>query len=222
MKAESQSSSQLLTSLLYGMPRRGTVLNRSNLAFGDYVISITAPGEPRQPNGVECKVAVPQSARVTAGRGALVIGRIAIQPGKPWNPLPAFGHVESLPAGPEPLASALSAWGTDPEIPGEPLVAGYVAGLVLLHSQRKRAEQIVLRAARQAGALTATLLRHAALGEVPEPVHDLLVRGDAAPLLGYGSAGLLWLRGLISAGLPFDPTTGLLESAQRTPALQHR
>jgi len=44
-------------------------------------------------------------------------------------------------------------------------------------------------------------LRHAALGEVPEPVHILLATGDARPLLSFGhSSGTAWLRGLVSAG----------------------
>ena len=220
MKASSQSSSALLKKLLYGLPRKGAILGPRALVFGDYVVSITDPGEPRMPNGFECRVTIPPYARATIGRGSLVVGRAVITPGTEWNPVPAFERIESLPAGPEPLADAIAAWAGGPAAAGSPLLAGYVAGLVLLHAQRRRADQITARASRGSDPLSSTLLSHAALGEVPEPVHALLAQGDAAPLLAYGSAGMLWLRGLISAGLPFDPARGLLAPAGRTPALR--
>lgn len=222
MKAASQSSSALFTRLLFGTPRKGAVLGAHDLLFGDYVVTITSPGEPRLPNGVECRVAVLPSSRVTIGRGSLIVGRVAITPGRAWDPAPAFDSIESLPAGPEPMAGTLDSWGGQATVAGDPLLAGYVAGLVLLHAQKKRAEQIAIRAVKGAGPLSATQVRHAALGEVPEPVHDLLARGDAGPLLASGAAGILWLRGLISAGLPFDPVKGILLPAARTPALPRR
>ncbi len=222
MKAASQSSSALFTGLLFGAARKGTVVGGHELLFGDYVVSITAPGEPRLPNGIECRVTVLPSARVMMGGGTLVVGRTAIAPGRPWDPAPAFDPIESLPAGPEPMAGALRSWAPNSAVDGDPLLAGYVAGLVLLHSQKKRAEQIAARVVQEAGPLSATQLRHAALGEVPEPVHALLARGDAGPLLACGAPGISWLRGLISAGLPFDPAKGILLPAARTPALHRR
>ena len=222
MKAASQSSSVLFTRLLFGTPRKGMVRGAHDLLFGDYVVSITSPGEPRVPNGVECRVGVLPSARVMIGRGALLVGRVAITPGRAWDPAPQFEPIESLPAGPEPMAGTLDSWGRQSAVAGDPLLAGYVAGLVLLHGQKKRAEQIASRAVGGEDPLGTTQLRHAALGEVPEPVHTLLAAGDAGPLLASGSAGILWLRGLISAGLPFDPAKGLLLPAARTTALPRR
>jgi hypothetical protein len=110
-----------------------------------------------------------------------------------------------MPAGPEPLVSELAGLGPGLTPAGDDLLAGYIAGLVLLHGQRKKAIRLADDAAARTGSLSATLLRHAALGEVPEPVHALLATGDARPLLSFGhSSGAAWLRGLVSAGYLFE------------------
>jgi hypothetical protein len=216
VNAESHSSSDLLSAVLYGAARNGTVLSRHDLLFGDYVVTMTPPRSPRMPNGIECRATASSRAHVAIGRGRLTVGRIEITPGSPWNPVPSFPPLQSLPAGPEPQAGGLTSWMAAPdEAAGESLVAGYVAGLVLLHGQLKRAERIALRAAQRLTPIHATLLRHAARGEVPEPVHDLLVLHDPTRLLALSPAGMLWLRGLISAGLPLD-----LANVLAGPALQ--
>jgi Protein of unknown function (DUF2877) len=88
---------------------------------------------------------------------------------------------------------------------GDDMLAGYISGLVLLHGQRSRASRLAERAALRTTAFSATLLRHAARGEVPEPVHILLATGDSRPLLAFGhSSGSWWLRGLVSAGYPLE------------------
>lgn len=218
MNAESHSSSALLTDLLFGAPRRGRVLGPHELVFGDYVVSLTEPGKPRMPNGLECSVKVAAGARVGIGRGRVLVGDTQVGAGREWNPVPVRGHFEVMPAGPEPQPRSLATWVTAPDA-GPELIAGYVAGLVLLHGQRKRAERIAQVAAEHADPLNATLLRHAARGEVPEPVHQLVVSADARPLVASGSWGLLWLRGLISAGLPVEATKSLAPGP-RTPVSQ--
>jgi hypothetical protein len=218
--ALSHSSSSLLTDLLFGASKRGKVLGPRRLMFGDYVVSLTEPGKPRMPNGVECAASATAGARVTIGRGRILIDDVAVAAGHEWNPVPVRGQFEVLPAGPEPLASSLGPWVVGPEA-GPELVAGYVAGLVLLHGQRKRADRIAQAAAGNADPLNATLLHHAARGEVPEPVHELVTSGNAHPLVVSGSWGLLWLRGLISAGLPLEATTSLAPGP-RTPVSQPR
>ena len=216
MNAESHSSSALLAAVLYGAARKGTVLSRHDILFGDYVVTLTTPRSPRMPNGIECRATAAARGRASIGRGKLTLGRIEISPGLPWDPVPAFPALQSLPAGPEPQAGGLASWiAAAGETADESLVAGYVAGLVLLHGQWKRAERIALRAAQRLSPIHATLLRHAARGEVPEPVHDLLVMRDPGPLLALSPAGLLWLRGLISAGLPLA-----LANVLAGPALQ--
>jgi hypothetical protein len=167
------------------------------------------------PNGIECRAAAAARSRVTIGRGRLLVGGLEITPGPGWNPVPLFDPVDSLPPGPEPPNRSLSAW------IGDAVLAGYVAGLVLLHGQRTRAENVADRAIAQAEPLTATLLRHAARGEVPESIHELLATGDSRRLIASWPAGIAWLRGLLSAGLPLDPVSGRIAANRRavpTPA----
>ncbi len=208
MKAESHSSSRLLTDLLFGPARKGVLLTRHELKFGNYVLTLTPPRAPRMPNGIECKVTVNALARVAIGDGRLVIGSVDILPGQDWNPVPSFDYIPCLPAGPEPLIAAAVPW-MAPD-PGQrvALAAGYAAGLVLLHGQRKRAEQVAARAMAGADPLGMTLLRHAARGEVPEPVHLMLASREPGRLSGWPPYGIQWMRGLVSAGLPLDAMWG--------------
>ncbi len=207
MNAESHSLSGLLAALLYGAAKKGTVLSRHDMMFGDYVVTLTAPRAPRMPNGIECRATTSPRADVVIGGGRLIVGRIEVLPGPGWDPVPAFDPLPRLPAGPEPQPSALAGWMTAQQASPEVLLAGYVAGLVLLHSQRKRAERIAVRAALHAAPPNSTMLKHAARGEVPEPVHDLLALRDPAALIASSPAGILWLRGLVSAGYPLELTT---------------
>ena len=177
------------------------MLQPRSLRFGDYVVSVTAPGAARVPNGIECSVSVPDDCRVTIGADRLTIGELDVEPGPEWSPVPTLIHVHRQPAGPQPLISGLTRWISAPSPAGDELLAGYVAGLVLLHRRRLRATRIADRAADQMKPYGATMLRHAARGEVPEPIHELLRSGDASSLLGWAPSGMWWLRGLVSAGL---------------------
>jgi hypothetical protein len=215
LKAESHSSSELLTALLQGPTRKGAVLDGRQLLFGDYVVLLTPPGGARMPNGIECRLSVAPAARVSIGRGRLVAGHLEVAPGPPWDPVPHFEHLESLPPGPEPVASALGTWIGAPGAGYDALLAGYLAGLVLLHGQRRRAEQMAERAAERAEPLNATLLRHAARGEVPDPVHALLATRNTSRLVASSPAGMAWLRGLLSAGLPLDAAATLVGVRRR-------
>jgi hypothetical protein len=208
--------------LLLGPVRRGTALDRHDFSVGDYVVTLTAPKQPRMPNGVACSVWLPRDSRISIGRGKIVVGRIELEPGPGWDPIPPVGRLEVMPPGPQPLATWLAGWLTDTSRSADAMLSGYVAGLVLLHGMRKRAEAIAQRAAGLTGPLSATLLRHASRGEVPEPVHELLAAGDPAPLLAFPDVGMLWLRGLVSAGFPLDPTTALLSKGPRTLASRPR
>ncbi|MFI5283816.1 MAG: DUF2877 domain-containing protein [Candidatus Dormibacterales bacterium] len=212
MIAESHSSSELLGGLLFGATRRGSVLSVHDLKFGDYVVCLTTPRKPRMPNGVECAVSAGPDLKVAIGGGRLLIGELEIEPGPPWDPVPRLIGVHRQPAGPQPLASDLT-WIAKSTPATDELIAGYVAGLVLLHHRRNRALQIAGRAWGQVNPASATMLRHAALGEVPEPVHHLLATGDIGPLLAFGSGGMLWLRGLVSAGLLLETDEPMTASA---------
>jgi uncharacterized protein DUF2877 len=201
MNAGSHSASPLLRAHLDGPLVRGRVLSRQHLQFGDYVVSLTAPGSPRMPNGIECAIQARSDLRVAIGCGRLVVGDVVINPGPEWNPVPSFERGLVLPPGPAPSIRALAGFGPGLTPAGDDVLAGYVAGLVLLHGQFKQANRIAQEAAIRTNSLSATLLRHAALGEVPEPVHILLATGNGRPLLSFGhSSGQAWLRGLVSAG----------------------
>jgi hypothetical protein len=175
-----------------------------HLLFGRYVISLTGPGAPRMPNGVETSIEARVGQHATVGGGALRVGGQVLEPGPGWNPRPSFLAFRCLAPGPEPQAELYAGRGTGLTPAGDDLLAGYVAGLVLLHGETKRAARLAKEAAARTVPLSATLLRHAARGEVPEPVHVLLASGDTKPLLAFGhSSGIAWLRGLVSAGYPF-------------------
>lgn len=203
MRALSHATSAELTALLLGPRLRGSVLTPRHLLFGGYVVSLTAPGAPRMPNGVETSLEARIGQRATVGGGELRVGGHVLEPGTGWNPRPSFLPFHSLAPGPEPQAELYAGRGTGLTPAGDDLLAGYVAGLVLLHGETKSATQLAREAAARTAPLSATLLWHAARGEVPEPVHVLLASGDTKPLLAFGhSSGIAWLRGLVSAGYP--------------------
>jgi hypothetical protein len=80
---------------------------------------------------------------------------------------------------------------------GDDVLAGYIAALVLYRGERGTAAATAERAAARTGSLAATLLRHAARGELPEPAHRLLDDSDPAPLLAFGhSSGPCLMLGL--------------------------
>lgn len=192
--ALSHSSSALLTSLLYGPERKGTALGPRHLLFPGYVLTLTAPGAPRMPNGIEAALTAAVGQAVTCGDGALTLGRLALDPGTPWEPRPTFQPLAYEPPAPEPLYGLYTGVG---------FLCGYIAGIVLLHGDTSRAELLANDAATSTSTLGATLLLHAARGEVPEPMHVLLCAGDPRPLHEFGGGyGATLLRGLVAAGYP--------------------
>jgi hypothetical protein len=218
--ARSHSSSAALTSRLYGPVLRGIALSPRHLAFDGYVVSLTEPGAPRMPNGVECAGVARPGETVAIGGGTIKLSADQVHAGPEWNPMPAFASPHRAP-GPEPMVGSLAGWGPGLTPAGDDLIAGYVAGLVLLHGRRSRAAWIAELAAARTTALSATLLRHAARGEVPEPVHTLLATGSPRDLLAFGhSSGRWWLRGMVSAGLLVDEPAPVPIRPRRSPRLE--
>ena len=206
--AKSHSASPLLQALLEGPLTRGQVLDRRRVAFGEYVVVLTAPGAPRMPNGIESEVGLKAGDRVAAGGGRFVRGREAFDLGLPWNPRPTVSVAHVWPPGPAPVTVEA---GLGP-VWQEHVLAGYIAGLVLLHHQEVRAGRLAEAAAARSEPDVATMLRHAALGEVPEPVHSLFESGKPGSLMAYDAGrGAAWLRGLVSAGYALD--AGALRTA---------
>lgn len=203
MNAQSHSSSELLKGLLFGPRREGTRLGGRHLLFGDYVVALTPVGAARMPNGIECAASMPARAAVSIGCGTLHLGHVDIDPGKEWNPVPVFDRGFRLPPGLEPPLGSVGLSGVAGPLDGA-LLAGYVAGLALLHGQQRRAETVASSRLSRFDAGARTILLHAARGEVPEPVHDLLASGNVAHLMSWSPLGIGWLRGFVSAGLPVD------------------
>ena len=186
--------------LFDAVARDGVGLGHGYIDMGDRVIALTRIGAPRMPNGIECDVSVPRGARVRLGSGRLLVGDEAIAPGATWDPVPSprVRVAVDIAFVPDPIFLAGRGPGLTPA--GDDLLAGYAAGLVLFAGRVDEAELIVARAAPRTTLLSATLLRHAARGELPEPAHALLEDGDPLPLLAFGqTSGRAILLGLALA-----------------------
>jgi hypothetical protein len=108
--------------------------------------------------------------------------------------------------------------------PHEPRGRGAAAGLALWRGDHARAGEIASAIAARTTALAATLLQHAARGELPQPAHALLECGDPGPLCAFGhSSGRAILLGLALAspvavrdldeagtGIPIAPPPGVV------------
>jgi len=214
-----RSASRSALALLHGPRQAGRHLGAGYVQFGDYVLALTRPGGPRMPNGIECDVRLPPrdagawigegrlgagigEGRLQAriGEGRLEIGGQVVLPGPLWEarPTPRVALAACPRFVPDPLRLAGAGEGLTPA--GDDLLAGYAAGLVLWHGREEEARAIADAAAPRTTLLSATLLRHAARGELPEPAHTLLETGDAAPLRAFGhSSGRALMAGLALA-----------------------
>jgi len=191
------SISRPVLDVLNGPRRRGTVLGLGYIDFGAFVIAVTKPGAARMPNGVEADVSPVRGAPAEIGGGALRIDGAQIEAGPVWEPVPAVVHRPEAADGARPDPERLAGRGPGLTPAGDDILAGYVAGLTLFHQREAEAEAIAGRAAQLTTALSATLLRHAAKGELPEPAHAWLERGDPQPLDGFGhSSGRCLMLGL--------------------------
>jgi len=175
-------SSPFAETLLRGPCRRGTAMGHGYVRFEDDVLAITPPGAPHMPNGIEADLPLEPGEPVTAGGGELRTSTRTVRPGRVWDPRPhtrlprrrrSSRRLERL-AGRGPGLTPL----------GDDILIGYIGAAALAGFDLSRLAE---RAARRTSALSATLLRRAAAGELPEPVHALLERGDVEPLLQFGA-----------------------------------
>ena len=188
------SASLALRDLLSRPPVLATCLGAGHLSVGESVVSLTRRGGPRMPNGIECDVVCERGDEVWLGRGAVDVYSW-------WNPLPVPRvRLRAVPGG-APDVAALAGRGGGLTPSGDDLLCGYAAGLVLFGNRRAEASDIARKAAPRTTRLSATLLRHAAEGELPSPAHALLEEGDPEPLRRFGhSSGRALLVGLALAG----------------------
>lgn len=192
-----RSISLAVLPILDGPEREGLALGHGYVDLGDEVIVLTPLGAPRMPNGIETEVALARGVRCTIGGGRLVTRDTSVLEGPHWDPVPR-PRVRLWTKGataPDPRALAGRGEGLTPA--GDDVLAGYAAGLLLFHGRSREAQAIAEEAAPLTTALSATLLRHAARGALPEPAHALLEDGDARPLLSFGhTSGRALLFGL--------------------------
>lgn len=194
------STSRALLPALAGPELAGTSTGSGYLDFGGLVVALTPPGGPRMPNGIETTASAPRGMPVRIGRGRLELGDLEVRPGPIWEPVPEVRHRPS--GGPRlrPDPEQLAGRGPGLTPAGDDILCGYVAGLFLFHDRRDEAAEIALGAASRTTSLSATLLRHAAVGELPEPAHAYLANGDPRPLAAFGhSSGLCLRLGLMIA-----------------------
>lgn len=153
------------------------------------------------PNGIECRLELEVGDQASIGGGRLGAGAIAVAVGPDWNPRPGTEGVRAAAPGPAPNPAELAGRGAGLTPDGDDLIAGYAAGLALLHGRSAEAADLAEATAARTTSLSATLLRHAARGELPEPAHAYLERGSEEELLAFGhSSGRMLLRGLQLAG----------------------
>ena len=178
-------ASRGLRQLLAGPLRRGVELGAGYVDFGGWVVAFGSA--VRMPNGC-------------AGPVRLWIGGGSLEPDAWWDPrpVPRIRLDVDRQWRPDPIRLAGRGSGLTPA--GDDILAGYAAGLTLFHGRRQEAEEIAAVAAPRTSSLSATLLRHAARGELPEPAHRLLEDGDPEPLRRFGhSSGRALLLGLALA-----------------------
>ena len=187
--------------LLEGPLSSGVALGHGHVDFGGYVVSVTPPGRPRMPNGLECAFQLQAGDQVLIGEGLMRAAGQAVRVGPDWDPRPSIEGVVAGSPGPAPDPMRLAGRGPGLTPDGDDLIAGYAAGLTLLHDLEEEATALAEAAARRTTSLSATLLRHAARGELPEPAHAYLEHGSESELRGWGhSSGRMLLRGLRLAG----------------------
>jgi hypothetical protein len=174
-------------------------MGHGHLKVDSYVVTLTQPGAPRMPNGIECELDVGEGEHVVIGDGGLHARGLTITTGPIWDARPDVNvHLE---ADPYSRVDGPSLLGRGPGLTpqGDDVLIGYLAGLNLFESHNEEL-QAPLTGSATTTSLSTTLLLHAGLGELPEPAHALLESGDPDPLMGFGhSSGRALLLGLALA-----------------------
>lgn len=200
MTTRALSSGVFADRLMRGPTTTAIGLGHGHLRVGRYIVSLTPPGSPRMPNGIECPLVLGTGQEAVIGDGALRTDNARVLTGPVWDSRPTVGVLlEALPLQHVDVDVLIGAGpGLTPE--GDDVLIGFVAGRVLFHHDVMTARGILLASAGKTTALSETLLLHAARGELPEQAHDLLATGVADRLLSFGhSSGKAILLGLALA-----------------------
>jgi hypothetical protein len=194
-----RSVSPAVRALLDGPPRVGRAMGRGHVLVDEYVVALVPLGAPLMPNGIESDLRPEPGERVPVGAGR--IGHATVSASTlVWDPVPRPRVVLLTQVDTALELEGLAGRGPGLTPAGDDTLAGYLAGLVLFHGRSAEAHELATRVASRTTALSATLIRHAARGELPEPAHALLERGDVGPLLRWGrSSGRCLALGLAIA-----------------------
>ena len=83
-------------------PRQAAIgLGHGHIKVASYVVTVTSPGAPRMPNGVECEMRIEAGESAWLGGGALAIEGLSVTPGPVWDAAPRI-HT-SLDIDPRPV-----------------------------------------------------------------------------------------------------------------------
>jgi Protein of unknown function (DUF2877) len=178
------STSPFAADLLAGPRREGTAMSAAYARFGDDVIAITQPGRLRMPNGIETALTLITGEPVVIGGGDFRTAVAAISCGPVWDPRPHPRFTLSVSPFPDLDLETLAGRGPGLTPLGDDILVGYIAGTTLAG---KDPGALAESAAPRTTALSATLLRLAVRGHLPEAAHCLLEDGDLEPLLNFGS-----------------------------------
>jgi len=173
--------------LLTGPSRSGVGLGRGYILFNDDVLALTRPGRPRMPNGIETQLRVKEREPATVGDGLLTTATDTLAIGALWNPRPLPRVALSLRPQPKLQLEHLAGRGRGLTPLGDDILIGYLAAAALSEDY-EAAAALAAQTSRDTSALSATLIKLAAGGALPEVAHHLLVDGDPEPLLHFGSS----------------------------------
>ena len=193
------SVSPFALDLLNGPVQSGASLGHGHLLFGDQVLSLTAPGQPRMPNGIECQLPMLDSgAPVRVGQSRLESDFGTVLSGPMWDPRPRpLFIVRTSPRLTRKELLEQSGLGPGLTPLADDVLVGYLASAGFSGCQFGSLLRLASSAGKRTTALSATLLRLACCGYLPEPAHRVLEGGTVEPLLSWGaSSGMGLLVGL--------------------------
>jgi hypothetical protein len=181
--------------LMHGPKQPAIGLGHGHLKVSTYVVTLTPPGGPRMPNGIECTITAAAGEELLIGDGALTKDGTVVTPGPVWDAVPRVQATLDANGARLLDPNSLLGRGIGLTPQGDDVLVGYVAGSALFRHEWTDLRTFLT--AEMTTSLSSTLLFHACLGELPQPAHALLGSGDPDPLLAFGhSSGQGILLGL--------------------------
>ena len=183
MTSRAISTSPFAASLIAGRKRLGKALGHGYVLVGDDVLAVTQPGGTRMPNGIEADLDLSPGEVVTVGEGELRTANDCVTAGPSGTLAPLRASSRGSRCRPRYELVRLAGRGPGLTPLGDDILVGYLGAAALAGDDVTGLAEC---AARRTTALSSTLLRLAARGELPEPVHTLLEQGDPEPFRSFG------------------------------------